>query len=201
MTVQGRAGWLAVSAALVLGLIALAGQGWLHEHDARLKAESLVSGQQQRIDEINKQVAATQQALSGQIAGIERERSRPATAAQVVSEARALIPNLPEEVKVEEVPSALPNGPSAATIVVPEADFQAVRDAQLTCEENTARLNACQSVQSDAKQQAALLTAERDEWKTAAKGGSVWHRALGAAKWFAVGAASGAVIYAVERHK
>ncbi len=42
---------------------------------------------------------------------------------------------------------------------------------------------------------------QRDEWKTAAKGGSIWHRALGAVKWFAIGAGTGAAAYAIAHHK
>lgn len=199
MTIQGKAGFLLAAAG---GLAALfIGYGWLREHDARLKAESLSSAQQKQIDGLAQQAAQTRQALAAKVAGIERERAEPATAAQVVGETSALIPSLPEAVETREVASTLPNAPAAEEVVIPQADFKAVRDAQLTCEEDGAKLAACQSQQADAKQQLALAESQRDEWKTAAKGGSMWHRALGAAKWFAVGAASGAVVYAVERRK
>jgi hypothetical protein len=201
MTIQGRAGLIAVVSALLLALLLFAGYGWLQEHDARLKAESQSSLQQKQLDGIKQQENETQQALASKVAVIERERNRPATAAQVISDTNDLIPSLPQALNVEDAPSALPNGPAIQSIVIPEADFKSIRDAQLTCEENSVKLTACQSLQADSKQQLALTAAQRDEWKTAAKGGSVWHKALGAAKWFAVGAASGAVIYAAGHHK
>jgi len=203
MTIQGRAG-LALAAVAVLSAV-LAGRGWLQEHDARLKAESLSSDQQKQLDGLKQAAAATQEALASKVAGIERERRQPATAASVVAETSALIPNLPEAIEAREVPATLlnglPNAPASEEVVIPRADFKAIRDAQLSCEEGGAQLVACQATQADAKQQITLTEAQRDEWKTAAKGGSVWHRALGAAKWFALGAASGAVIYAVEHRK
>jgi hypothetical protein len=190
-----------VASALLLVLLAAAGRGWLREHDARLKAESMSSQQQKQIDGFKQQEANTQQELVARVAGIERERSRPATAAQLASDANTLIPDLPQAVVVQDSAPTLPSGPPVQSVLVPEADFKAIRDAELTCQENSARLTACQSLQADAKQELALTAAQRDEWKTAAKGGSVWHRALGAAKWFAVGAASGAAGYAAAHHK
>jgi hypothetical protein len=190
-----------VASALLLVLLAAAGRGWLREHDARLKAESMSSQQQKQIDGFKQQEANTQQELVARVAGIERERSRPATAAQLASDANTLIPDLPQAVVVQDSAPTLPSGPPVQSVLVPEADFKAIRDAELTCQENSARLTACQSLQADAKQELALTAAQRDEWKTAAKGGSVWHRALGAAKWFAVGAASGAAVYAAAHHK
>jgi hypothetical protein len=199
MTIQGKARFVLAAAAVLL--TALAGHGWLQEHDARLKAESLSSAQQKQLDGLKQQAAETQQALAAKVAGIERERRQPATAGSVVRETGSLIPSLPVAIEAREVASALPNAPESEEVVIPQADFKAIRDAQLTCEEAGAKLAACQALQADAKQQIALTAAQRDEWKTAAKGGSVWHRALGAAKWFAVGAASGAVIYAAEHRK
>jgi hypothetical protein len=199
MTIQGKARFIFAAAAVLLAVFA--GHGWLQEHDARLKAESLSNGQQKQLEGLKQQAAETQGALASKVAGIERERSQPSTAALVVRETSALVPSLPEAIEAREVPATLPNGPPSEEVVVPQADFKAIRDAQLTCEEDSVKLTACQALQVDAKQQIALTEAQRDEWKSAAKGGSVWHRALGAAKWFAVGAASGAVLYAVEHHK
>jgi hypothetical protein len=199
--IQARTGFVVAGSALLLILLAAAGHGWLQEHDARLKAESKSSQQQKQIDGVKEQETKTQQELVTKVAGIERERSRPATAAQVVSDTNALIPDLPQPLRVQQEPSTLPNGPAAQSVLVPEADFKAIRDAQLTCEEDGARLTACQSQQADAKQELALTAAQRDEWKTAAKGGSFWHRTFQAAKWFAAGAASGAIVYAAAHHK
>jgi len=68
MTIQGKAGFLLAAAG---GLAALfIGYGWLREHDARLKAESLSSAQQKQIDGLAQQAAQTRQALAAKVAGI-----------------------------------------------------------------------------------------------------------------------------------
>ncbi|MGC1418037.1 MAG: hypothetical protein WA817_22305 [Candidatus Acidiferrum sp.] len=66
-------------------------------------------------------------------------------------------------------------------------------DFALDCRACQAKLAAAQSDLTDEKTKTAALTKERDAAVTAAKGGTVLHRILRAAKWFAIGAAAGAV--------
>jgi hypothetical protein len=201
--IQKKAGMVAVLATLLAAFVGFAGYGWLEEHDARLKAESQTGQQQKQIEGLRQQQETTQQALDSKLGILEKLRPRPTTAAQLVSDTANLSPGLPEPLRIESAPNnpALPDGPATATVVIPEADFKSIHNAQLTCEENTAKLDACQTLQNDGKEQLELTEAQRDEWKTAAKGGSIWHRALGAAKWFAMGAGTGAIMYAVAHHK
>jgi uncharacterized protein HemX len=203
MTMQKEIGMIAGLAAMLAAFAGIAGYGWLKEHDARLQAESQAGQQQKQIDSLRQQQQTTQQALDSRLAMLDKLRQRPATAAQLVSDTASLLPQLPEPLRIESVPDdpASPAGAATPAVVIPQTDFKSIRDAQLTCEENTAKLDACQSLQSDNQQQLKLTEAQRDEWKTAAKGGSMWHRALGAAKWFSVGVGAGAVAYAVAHHK
>jgi hypothetical protein len=190
MTLQGRGAILAagIPAVLLAAVVIFAGYGWVREHDARVRAETQTGQQQQQIDGLKQQQAAAQQVLANKLAG---------------TETAALLPGLPEALQVRSAPEnpSVPNGPVEQTVVVPEADFKIIRNAQLACEEDTVKLAACQSSQAESTQQLKLTEAQRDEWQTTAKGGSIWHRALSAAKWFAVGAGSGAVAYAVVHHK
>ncbi len=194
---------IAIPSVLFVGFLIFTGYGWLQEHDARLQAETQTGQQQKQIDGLKQQQAATQNALTRQLTALERMRQTPATASQMVSDARTLLPGLPVPLQVETGPrdASLPNAPSAQSIVIPEADFKSIQDAQITCEESAAKLATCQSLGDNDKKQIQLAEQQRDEWKTAAKGGSVWHRALGAAKWFGVGAGAGAGLYAVAHHK
>ena len=202
MTMQGRFVAFALPITLLVGASIFGGHGWLQEHDARLKAESQTSQQQRLIEGLQHQQAMNQQALAVKLSVLKQARSRPATAAQIVDAAR-LLPNLPKPLEVKSVPDnpGLPTGPATQTVTIPEVDFKGIRDAQLTCDENGVKLNACESSQQNTSQQLKLTEAQRDEWKTTAKGGSIWHRMIGAAKWFAIGAGSGAVVYAVAHHK
>jgi hypothetical protein len=205
MTIQGRGLVLAagIPAVLLAGVVIFAGCGWVQEHDARVKAETQTGQQQQQIDGLEQQQVTAQLALNGRLASIEEMRRKPATATELVTETAALLPGLPAALQVRSVPvdSTVSNGPVEEAVVVPQADFKVIRDTQLNCEESTAKLAACLSTQVDSSQQLKLTEEQREEWKSAAKGGSMWHRALGAAKWFAIGAGSGAVAYAVARHK
>jgi hypothetical protein len=205
MTIQGRGEVLAVAipAVLLAGFLVFAGYGWLQEHDARVKAETETGQQQKQIDGLKQQQVDTQNALNQNLASLEKARQAPATATQLVSDASTLLPGLPVPLQVQTAPKdpALPDAPPTQNVVIPEADFKSIRDAQVTCEENTAKLTACQTLGDESKEQLQLTEQQRDEWKTAAKGGSIWHRALGAAKWFAVGAGAGAGAYAATHHK
>ena len=101
---QGKAIFIAVPALLLAGFLVFAGYGWLQEHDARLKAESQTGEQQKQIDGLKQQQADAQTALNGTLASLEKERQRPATATQLVSDAGHLLPNLPQPLQVLTTP-------------------------------------------------------------------------------------------------
>lgn len=184
------------------GLLAFAGYGWVQERDNRVKAEAQTGAQQQQIEALKQRQTQNGRALALQLQSIQKERSRPATASETVAVTNRLMPALPQALQVTSIrDAALPDAPLKQAIVVPEADFQGIRDAQLSCEEDSVKLASCATQQVNLQQQLTLTTAQREEWKTAAKGGSIWHRAVGAAKWFAIGAGTGAVIVAVAHHK
>jgi len=205
MTIPEREKVLAVAipSVLLAGFLVFVGYGWMQEHDARLKAEAQSGQQQKQIDGLKQQQADAQNSLNQQLAALEKSRQGPATATQLVGAASTLLPNLPVPLQVQTAPKdpSLPDAPATQTVVIPEADFKSIRDGQVTCEENAAKLAACQTLGDESKQQLKLTEQQRDEWKTAANGGSIWHRALGAAKWFAVGAGAGAGVYAATHHK
>jgi hypothetical protein len=63
----------------------------------------------------------------------------------------------------------------------------------LDCKACQTKLTAAQADLTDEKTKTATLTKERNEAVRAAKGGSVLRRVTRAAKWFAIGAAAGAI--------
>jgi hypothetical protein len=98
----------------------------------------------------------------------------------------------------------LPNNPApkpgqAADAVLPAADLKPLYDFALDCKACQAKLTASQADLTDEKTKTAALTKERDAAVTAAKGGSALRRIARAAKWFALGAAAGAVAAKVAR--
>jgi len=90
----------------------------------------------------------------------------------------------------------LPNAPAAQ---IPAADLKPLYDYILDCKACQAKLTAAQADLADEKSKTATLTKSRDEAVKAAKGGSVLQRSARALKWFALGAAAGAIA-AKARH-
>jgi hypothetical protein len=94
--------------------------------------------------------------------------------------------------------STLPSNPipklgQATDAVLPAADLKPLYDFALDCKACQAKLAASQSDLTDEKTKTAALTKERDAAVRAAKGGSALRRIARAAKWFAIGAAAGAI--------
>jgi hypothetical protein len=92
----------------------------------------------------------------------------------------------------------LPNNPTpkpgqVAEAILPAADLKPLYDFALDCKACQAKLTATQADLNDEKTKTAALTKERDAAVRAAKGGSALRRIARAAKWFALGAAAGAV--------
>jgi hypothetical protein len=95
--------------------------------------------------------------------------------------------------------AALPNNPTPKSTqatddaILPAADLKPLCDFALDCKACQAKLATSQADLNDEKTKTAALTKERDAAIRAAKGGSALRRVARAAKWFAIGAAAGAV--------
>jgi hypothetical protein len=94
-------------------------------------------------------------------------------------------PNLPNN------PTPKPGQPADA--ILPAADIKPLYDFALDCKACQARLTASQADLADENPKSAALTKQRDAAVRAAKGGSALRRIARAAKWFAIGAAAGAI--------
>lgn len=175
------------------GSLCLAAYGWLSEHDARLRAETSTAEQQKQIGNLQQQQHNIELDLSRQITALEHEMKANVTAADLVASTSQMVPDLPKALQIEALPvnPSLPDGPKTEQIVVPQEDLAALRDAEIGCQEMSLKLGACTSSQAGLQQELKLTESQRDEWKTAAKGGTFWHRVGAAAKWFALGAGSG----------
>jgi hypothetical protein len=83
--------------------------------------------------------------------------------------------------------------PSQTNAIIPGADLKPLYDFTLDCQACQAKLAAAQGDLADEKSKSSALIKERDQALKIARGGSVWRRVARAAKWFALGAAAGAV--------
>jgi hypothetical protein len=94
--------------------------------------------------------------------------------------------------------SNIPNNPTPkprqpGDAILPAADLKPLYDFALDCKACQAKLAASQADLADEKTKTAALTKQRDAAVRAAKGGSALRRIARAAKWFALGAAAGAI--------
>ena len=78
-------------------------------------------------------------------------------------------------------------------VVIPTEDLKPLYDFALDCKACQAKLAASQADLTDEKTKTAALTEEHDDAVRVARGGSVLRRIARAAKWFAIGAAAGAI--------
>lgn len=86
-----------------------------------------------------------------------------------------------------------PKSPNAADALIPSADLKPLYDFALDCRACQARLAAAQNDLTDERTKSAALIKQRDDAIRVAKGGSALRRIVRAAKWFALGAAAGAI--------
>ncbi len=89
--------------------------------------------------------------------------------------------------------------PPAPDAKIPAADLKPLYDYLLDCKACQAKLAASQSDLADEKTKTATLTKSRDDALRAAKGGTVLQRTARALKWFAIGAAAGAIAAKASR--
>ena len=86
-----------------------------------------------------------------------------------------------------------PSNAATGDLRLPAEDLKPLYDFALECKACQAELGAAKADLKDEKLKTQALGRERDSALQAAKGGSVLRRVARAAKWFAIGAAAGAV--------
>ncbi len=79
------------------------------------------------------------------------------------------------------------------SVPLPVEDLKPLYDFAVDCKACQAKLVASQADLKDEQAKTVVLGRERDDALRAAKGGSVMRRVVRAAKWFAIGAAAGAI--------
>jgi len=118
--------------------------------------------------------------------------SQDAAASEVSGQSRNGSPGTPgRALEVPDSPSPKPG--QTADALLPAADLKPLYDFALDCKACQAKLAAAQSDLNDEKTKTAALSKQRDAAIRTAKGGSALRRIARAAKWFALGAAAGAI--------
>jgi hypothetical protein len=135
--------------------------------------------------------------LTQTLSALAAEKRTIITPAQIIRDLPRELP-LPAPIALQSAPAAppTPGQPTAAPTqaVIPAEDLKPLYDFALDCKACQARLADAQGNLADEQKKTSALTKERDDAVRIARGGNTWRRIARAAKWFAIGAAAGAVL-------
>lgn len=172
--------------------------GWeaLQKHDAVLtanvKAQALEDAQaklETALKARDEQYQKDSAVLHAQIDALSR-----VTPQQIVAKAPEHL-ELPKPIIIssDNAPRVVPQG----SAIVPDVDIKPIARAILEGEQCKLDRAKCQADLTDWQAKDKLHTQEAEQWKTVAKGGSVWKRVKKAAIYIGIGAAAG---YVAARH-
>lgn len=173
---------------------------WKDSRKAQAQLAADLKATQQSLAQATERQASRDASLQKIIAALESKKNTVNTPAKIVAD-------LPEELPLPTPISlgtgncvgakshgqngcATGNTPDA---ILPKADLKPLYNFAVDCQECQAKLTAAQADLKDEQAKTLSMGKERDRALRAAKGGSVWRRVAWAAKWFAIGAAAGAV--------
>jgi len=189
----------------------------LHEHDAKVREQAVAAATEAAQATYQKQVAAEIAALerkmSDRDAAYQKEVSTlnariqtaasPQQIAQLVSQLMGL--KTPVQIVTPPATSGNPNPQPIAQVSLSEAPQ--VKAYVLECETCKTQLPKIQSDLADrekqiqlAKQQIESITKQRDGYRTAAKGGTLWQRTVRALEYLGIGAGVGAGLVCGSGH-
>jgi hypothetical protein len=210
--------WIKVAAVVVVAVLAVS--VFFALRDARKERAALqaeLKTTQEALTEATARQASRDAVVNDLVAGLKKKEMAVQKPAQVVAALPGVI-TLPAPITIEaqvvaatqgqqerEKRPASEGGPykggSQDTVPdrvepkvnFPAADLKPLYDFAVDCKACQAKLAAFQGDLADEKAKSQALGRERDDALRAAKGGSVLRRIARAAKWFAIGAAAGAI--------
>jgi hypothetical protein len=141
--------------------------------------------------------------LATALATIQAQKRTVQTPQQAAKQLASVLPPLPLPVSIHDpdLSAPLPPGETPSTsISIPQPDLVPLYDELQDCRASTVQNDALKKDLADEKTRSAALLQERDATKAVAHGGTFLLRLKRAAKWFAIGVATGAVVAAVAHH-
>jgi hypothetical protein len=219
--------WLRLAELLIAGTLAISViSAWRADRRDRAQLAVDLAAAKQSLEQANARQHERDAQLVQTLATLAAEKRSVTTPAQVVRDLPNQIP-LPVPITLQSANPTTPSGkvtcssgpfcgpeglesiklarsesgakPSTTNAVIPADDLKPLYNFALDCKACQAKLASAQGDLSDERAKTAVLTHERDEAVRAAKGGSIFRRIARAAKWFAIGAAAGAIAAQARR--
>jgi len=206
--------WLKLAEILVPAILTITiFVSWQADRRDRAQLATQLAAAQQTIAQATASQHDRDTLLNQTLAQLAAQKQSAATPAQILKDLPTAL-SLPAPITLQTAPAQevaakdsqadaskftnLPSNPAPksgqpADAILPAADLKPLYDFALDCKACQAKLAASQSDLDDEKSKTAALTKERDAAVRAAKGGSALRRIARAAKWFALGAAAGAI--------
>jgi hypothetical protein len=141
--------------------------------------------------------------LAAALATIRAQKHAVQTPQQAFKQLASVLPPLPLPVSITSPNLSVPLPPgetSSTTISIPQPDLVPLYEDLQDCRARALQNDALEQNLADEKTRTAALLRERDAAKAAARGGTILIRLKRAAKWFAIGVATGAAVAAVAHH-
>jgi len=183
--------------------VALLADAWRSaRHDSQQLAATLAA-QNTLIQQAGDREKQRDSQLADAFAAIQAQKRAVRTPQQAVQNLPTVLPDLPLPVSIHgpDLAAPLPPADPAATIVsIPQPDLVPLYDGLQDCRACALQSDSLKKDLSDEKSRSASLQHERDAAIAAARGGTFFARLKRAAKWFAIGLATGAAVAAVAHH-
>ncbi len=208
--------WIKIAATVVIVVLAISVfVAWRDARKEQVALQAELKTTQQALAEATARQATRDAAVNDLVAGLKKKEAAVQKPAQVVAALPEMI-TLPAPITIEPESPVSSNhadgagGPPATAggsykntgsmpdgiqpkVNFPTADLKPLYDFAADCKVCQAKLVAAQADLADEKVKSQALGRERDDALRAAKRGSVLRRIARAAKWFAIGAAAGAI--------
>jgi hypothetical protein len=202
--------WIKLAAAVVVMVLALSVfVAWRDARKEQAALQAELKTTQQALAEAAARQATRDATVNDLVVGLKKKEAAVQKPVQVVAALPDVL-TLPVPITIKTQQPASPpssgqaeSGPYKTANTMPEgisqkvnfpaADLKPLYDFAVECKACQAKLGAAQADLADEKVKTQALGRERDDALRAAKGGSVLRRIARAAKWFAIGAAAGAI--------
>ena len=188
-----------VFAAALLAVALLADAWRSARHDSQQLAATLAA-QNAVIQQASDREKQRDSQLTTALATIQTQKRAVHTPQQAARQLASVLPPLPLPVSIHDptLSTPLPPGETPPTsISIPQPDLVPLYDDLQDCRANAIQNDSLKKDLSDEKKRSSALLHERDAAINVAHGGTFLMRLKRAAKWFAIGVATGATVAAV----
>ncbi len=186
-----------------LTAVALLADAWRSARRDSQQLAATLASQNAVIQQANDRENQRDSQLATVLANIHNQKRTVQTPQQAAKQLPFVLPPLPLPVSIHDpdLSAPLPPGePPSTSISIPQPDLVPLYDDLQDCRASTLQNDALKKDLSDEKSRSASLLHERDAAIAVAHGGTFLLRLKRAAKWFAIGVATGAAVAAVAHH-